>query len=79
MHRVLAGLSGLLLLPAEWLVFTALPVYNSVRFYFICGIALQILVLLLTVRRPEKVMTWPLQSAYFAGFFIPPLVLTYAL
>ncbi len=77
-HRALAGFSGLFLLPAEWLVFTALPSSNGVRFYFIAGIVLQLLVLLLTARRPERVMTWPLQSAYYAGFFLPLVVLTYA-
>ncbi|QQS18874.1 hypothetical protein IPL68_02330 [Candidatus Saccharibacteria bacterium] len=77
LHRTLASLSGLMLLPIEWLIFTSLPSITSVRFSFIAGIVTQLALLATLVLKRRSSMPWTFQVAYYAGFFLPLMVLTF--
>lgn len=76
-HRTLAGLSGLLLIPAEWLIFTSLPTSNTVRFSFVIGLVCQLLLLAILQIKHLATMSWRIQALYYFCFFGPLILLTY--
>lgn len=77
-HRALAGLSGLLLIPAEWLIFTSLPASTPVQFSFIVGLIGQLFLLAMLQIKHLATMSWRVQVFYYLGFFVPLLLLTYS-
>ena len=77
-HRVLAGLSGLLLIPALFLLLHSESIRDFDKALVVLGLGVMISVILTVLLQKAKPRySLILQSAYFTAFFLPILVITY--
>lgn len=75
-HQVLAGVSGLLLLPSL-IIFTFVPHIDAIdRFIAIICVAVMVVIITLAARHKAKYALL-LQSVYFIAFFTPIVVISY--
>lgn len=75
-HQVLAGISGLLLLPSLILFITAPSVYIIDKIISAICMGVMVVIVLMVARQKIK-YALILQSAYFTAFFIPILAISY--
>jgi hypothetical protein len=75
-HQILAGISGLLLLPSLVVCMFAPSLTEIDRLVIIIGIVIMTTVLLLVTRKKIK-YALVLQSIYFTAFFAPVLIISY--